>query len=43
MTEARRIDYRFLHWGPYVCQFKLSPEEGEEFKSLEKAEDYSER
>tara|TARA_A100001037_G_scaffold306253_1_gene350230 strand:- start:3003 stop:3605 length:603 start_codon:yes stop_codon:yes gene_type:complete len=40
MTEARRIDYRFLHWGPFVCQFKLLPKEVEEFKSLEKEEDY---
>ena len=41
MTEdLRRIDYRFLHWGPFVCHYKLTSEEIEQFKSLERKEDY---
>lgn len=39
MTDNRRIDYRFLHWGPFVCHYKLTPEEIEEFKSLESGDD----
>ena len=26
MTD-RRIEYRFLHWGPFVCNYTLLPEE----------------
>jgi len=41
MTEdTRRIEYRFLHWGPFVCHYKLTPEEIEEYKSLESGKDY---
>ena len=34
MTDARRIEYRFLHWGPYVCNYTLLPEEIEAFKEV---------
>ena len=41
MTEdLRRIEYRFLHWGPFVCNYTLTPEEITAFKSLESGEDY---
>ena len=41
MTEdTRRIEYRFLHWGPFVCNYTLLPEEIETFKLLESGEDY---
>ena len=36
----RRIEYRFLHWGPFVCLYKLTPEEIKKFKSLKSGEDY---
>ena len=37
MTEdTRRIEYRYLHWGPFVCNYTLLPEEVEAFKLLEK-------
>ena len=39
MTD-RRIDYRFLHWGPFVCNYTLLPEEIEEFKKLKSGVDY---
>ncbi len=41
MTEdLRRIEYRFLHWGPFVCNYTLLPEEIEAFKKLESGKDY---
>ena len=41
MTEdTRRIEYRFLHWGPFVCNYTLLPEEVEAFRLLESGEDY---
>jgi hypothetical protein len=40
MTDIRRIEYNFLHWGPFVCHYKLLPEEIESFKSLKSNEDY---
>ena len=41
MTEdTRRIEYKFLHWGPFVCNYTLTPEEVEAFKSLQSGEDY---
>ena len=41
MTEdTRRIEYKFLHWGPFVCNYSLLPEELEAFKSLQSGEDY---
>ena len=40
MTDTRRIEYRFLHWGPFVCNYTLLPEEVEAFKELESGEDY---
>ncbi len=39
MTDIRKIEYRFLHWGPFVCNYTLTPEEVESFKSLESGED----
>ena len=40
MTDTRRIEYRFLHWGPFVCNYTLTPEEIEAFKLIESGEDY---
>ena len=40
MTDTRRIEYKFLHWGPFVCNYTLLPEEVESFKLLESKEDY---
>ena len=41
MTEdLRRIEYRFLHWGPFVCNYTLLHEEVEALKLLESGEDY---
>ena len=41
MTEdTRRIEYRFLHWGPFVCNYMLTPEEVIELKKLESGKDY---
>jgi len=41
MTEdLRRIEYNFLHWGPFVTHYKLLPEELQVFKSLKEEEDY---
>jgi len=43
MTEnTRRIEYNFLHWGPFVCHYKLLSEEIKELKCLEPGEDYKE-
>ena len=36
----RRIEYRYLHWGPFVCHYKLTSEEVERLKSLESGKDY---
>ena len=41
MTEPlRKIEYRFLHWGPFVCNYTLLPEEIKLLKQLEGKEDY---
>ena len=40
MTDNRTIEYRFLHWGPFVCNYTLLPEELEAFKKIESGEDY---
>ena len=41
MTEdTRRIEYRFLHWGPFVCNYILLPEEVAKLKQLEGGIDY---
>ena len=41
MTEdTRRIEYRFLHWGPFVCNYMLTPEEVIALKQLESGKDY---
>ncbi len=40
MTDVRRIEYRFLHWGPFVCNYTLLPEEVEAFKKLQSGKDY---
>lgn len=42
MTEdIRRIEFRFLHWGPFVCHYTLLPAEVESFKKLQSGEDYT--
>tara|TARA_Y100001937_G_scaffold117473_1_gene170774 strand:- start:2790 stop:3464 length:675 start_codon:yes stop_codon:yes gene_type:complete len=38
--ELRRIEYRFLHWGPFVCHYTLTPEEVESFRKLQSGKDY---
>ena len=41
MTEdLRRIEYSFLHWGPWVCHYRLLPEEVESFNKLEDGIDF---
>jgi len=41
MTEdLRRIEYKFLHWGPFVCNYTLTAGELKEFRSLQSGEDY---
>jgi len=41
MTEdLRRIEYRFLHWGPFVCTYTLTPEEVAGFKLLQTGKEY---
>jgi len=42
MTDNRKIEYRFLHWGPFVCNYTLLPEEVEAFKKMESGEDHRE-
>ena len=39
MTD-RRIEYRFLHWGPFVCNYTLLPEEVGALRQLESGIDY---
>ena len=42
MTEdLRRIEYRFLHWGPFVCNYTLTRrsealknESGEDYRKI---------
>ena len=36
----RRIEYRFLHWGPFVCQYKLEDDEIKKLKALNEGKDY---
>ena len=33
--RMREIKYNFLHWGPWVCHFRLLPEELEAFNKLQ--------
>mgnify|MGYP003123541151 FL=1 len=41
MTEdLRKIEYNFLHWGPFVCHYQLLQEEIDAFKDLENEDDY---
>ena len=40
MTDTRRIEYRFLHWGPFVCNYTLLPEEVKAFKELQDGQDF---
>ena len=41
MTEdTRRIEYRFLHWGPFVCHYKLLPHELDFLNELEEGDDF---
>tara|TARA_A100001388_G_scaffold55332_1_gene38049 strand:+ start:435 stop:1040 length:606 start_codon:yes stop_codon:yes gene_type:complete len=36
----REIQYNFLHWGPWLCHYKLLPEELEAFNKLEEGENF---
>ncbi len=38
--RMREIKYNFLHWGPFVTQYKLLPEELQAFSKLEEGEDF---
>ena len=38
--RMRRIEYNFLHWGPWVCHYKLTPEELEDFNKLQDGANY---
>jgi len=38
--EMRKIEYNFLHWGPFVTHYKLSPEEIGSFKELSQGQDF---
>jgi len=40
MADDRRIEYRFLHWGPFVCTYSLSNKEITKLKKLKSKEDY---
>jgi len=40
MKDQRRIEYRFLHWGPFVCSYSLSTKEVTKLKKLKSKEDY---
>ena len=38
--EMRKIEYNFLHWGPFVTYYQLSPEEIGSFKELSQGQDF---
>ena len=40
IMTGRKIEYKFLHWGPFVCNYTLLPKEIEDFKLLESGDDY---
>jgi len=39
--DSRRISYNFLHWGPFVCHYRLLPNELEVLNSLEEGENFN--
>tara|TARA_Y100001963_G_C6582206_1_gene353982 strand:- start:46 stop:690 length:645 start_codon:yes stop_codon:yes gene_type:complete len=41
MTDQRRIEYRFLHWGPFVTQYELSSKEIADLNKIEEGEEYN--
>ena len=41
MDVMRKIEYRFLHWGPFVCHYRMTPEEIKTLDSIEEKEDYN--
>ncbi len=41
MDIMRRIEYKFLHWGPFVCHYKMTPEEVNTLNGLKEEEDYN--
>ena len=40
MTDKRTIEYRFLHWGPFVCSYRLTSQEIADLKELKIGKDY---
>ena len=41
MTDQRRIEYRFLHWGPFVTQYELSSKEIADLNKIEEGEEFN--
>ena len=41
MTDQRRVEYRFLHWGPFVTQYELSSKEIADLNKIEEGEEYN--
>ena len=37
----RRIEYNFLHWGPFVTQYKILPEEINALNKLEEGQEFN--
>ena len=37
----RRIEYNFLHWGPFVTQYKILPEEIKALNKLEEGQEFN--
>ena len=40
MTDTRKIEYRFLHWGPFICNYTLTNDEISALKQLKGGKDY---
>ena len=41
MTDQRRIEYRFLHWGPFVTQYELSSKEIADLNKIEEGQEFN--
>ena len=41
MTDQRRIEYRFLHWGPFVTHYKMLPEELDILNKIEEGQEFN--
>jgi len=41
MTDQRRIEYRFLHWGPFVTQYELSSKEVADLNKIEEGQEFN--